>query len=342
VVKPFGPRARVLAIFIPVALVLLFVGIHQTQLITSVYVTRLPSGPLFVSEDPSHPRLARLRRQEKIDFLLKDAHADLDRLLRLTQWTSQQFPSSTPFPNYPPWDAIKILDRIRNKKTGGYCAQYAFVFGQACQSLGYTIRYIGVRSRADKGGHALIEVYVPSLAKWIAFEPQLGHYYVDPQGVPLSILDLHRYAVGEKRGRLFKHPSRQPMDKNWLALFYHFKFLLRNNFLSVPVYHAYRQHADGSELLFEGYVLRWLDGYTAGVREAVPSLTSSRVEDFDFTMDLRPDHAETRWCWTLGEFASFASTMVPAKPYRLKLPSWLLTRIVEQEFVQDARFKPLR
>jgi len=327
--------------FLSIGLLLAFLWYIHTPLFVTVYATRLPSGPLFVSEDPLHPRLARLRQQEQLDRVLQGSPSDLERLLRLAQWTSQQFNATSPFPNYPPWDALEILDRIRRKQTGGFCAQYALVFGQACESLGYGVRFVGVVNQPGKSGHALTEVYVPSLSRWVAFEPEFGRYYTDTNGKALSGLDLHFFAVGKRRGSILQVPSKKPMARDWLSLFYNYKFWLRNNFISVPVYHYYQPRDGGRELVFEGYQLRWQDAQTANAHEAVPSLHSNRVEDFDFPFDLnRP--TEDWICRTPAEFARFAEQAVPLKLYRLQLPAALLTQIVEQVFVQNPRFAPLR
>src|SRR5262245_38060043 len=96
----------------------------------TVYAFRLPSG-MFVAEDSQHPRLKQYLEHEHLDQVIKPHKSDLDQILALAKWTSQQWTAGTPFPHYPPWDAQVILDRIRRGKTGGFCAQYAFVFGQA-------------------------------------------------------------------------------------------------------------------------------------------------------------------------------------------------------------------
>jgi hypothetical protein len=327
-------------LFLPAMLVVI-AQVKEYRSQTTIYAVRLPSGPLFIGEDPKHPKLTRLRKQERIDRVVAGAATDLEQLLRLAQWTSRQFPATTPFPNYPPWDAGEILQRIRQKQTGGFCAQYAFVFGQLAQSLGYNVRYLGILNTASQQGHALLEVFVPSTGRWIVFEPQFGRYYIDKEGKALGALDLHYYAVGEKKGRVDEFPQRRPMDPAWLALFQHFKYMLRNNFLSVPVYYTEQARAGGWEMSFEPYQIRWLDRHTRRVKEVFPSLTSSRPEDFEFSMDLRAA-AKSYSCRTAGDFAKFAQEAVPGNLYRLRLPAPLLTQIIESVLIQNPHFKPLR
>jgi hypothetical protein len=314
--------------------------LHNRTNYQSVYVLRLPSGPLFISEVPDHPSLRLLRRQEHLDPLIKGSRTDMDCLLRLMHWSSQLFPASTPFPHYPPWNALKILDQIRHKKTGGFCAQYALIFGQACQSIGYSVRYLGIANRSLTSGHALIEVYVPQHRKWIIFEPEYDRIYTGSDGVPLSALELHRYAVGEKRGNVLEFPSGKLIQPAWLALFYNFKYSLRTNFLSVPAYHYYQPQQGGHELKFEPYNLRWIDRYTASIPVSNAAIKSSREEDFNFPMDLS-QKAVQRTCRTLVEFSQFVSQMEPLKLYRLALPQGVLTHLVSDVLIGDPRFKPL-
>ena len=104
-----------------------------------------------------------------------------------------------PFRIIRPGTARSFSDRIRRGKTGGFCAQYAFVFGEACLSAGYIPRYLDLASPENPGGHFTTEVYVPSLKKWVVFEAEWGFYYVDAHGNPLSALDLHDWATGVRK-----------------------------------------------------------------------------------------------------------------------------------------------
>src|SRR5690242_14151594 len=117
----------------------------------TVYAFRTPSGGLFIEEDFQNPKLQEYRRAEHLDDVVKPYKSDLERILALAKWTSKQWAASSPLPNYPPWDGSVILDRIRRGVTGGFCAQYAFVFGQACQSFGYIVRYLDLSSPESPG-----------------------------------------------------------------------------------------------------------------------------------------------------------------------------------------------
>src|SRR5579864_114815 len=87
----------------------------------TVYAWRMPSGPIFIAEDPLNPKLQEYRRSEHLDRIVEPHKTDFKKVLALAEWASRQFVASTPFPHYPPWDAQVILHRIRRGQTGGYC-----------------------------------------------------------------------------------------------------------------------------------------------------------------------------------------------------------------------------
>jgi hypothetical protein len=107
---------------------------------------------------------------------------------------------------------------IRAGETGGFCAQYALVFGQSCQSLGYQVRYCDLASAGGENSHFVPEVYLPSLHRWVVFEPQFGHSYMNEQGAPLGVLDLHEIAIGLRAGRVFAAPGGEPVLPEGQAL----------------------------------------------------------------------------------------------------------------------------
>ena len=165
-------------IFLGVTLIFIVsAGLWIRKNLVSIYIYRLASGRLFLMEDFNNSELQNLRRREHLDSVVRPSAGDIENLLALAQWTSKLFPASTPFPNYPPFNALRTLEMIRKKMTGGFCAQYAYIFGQASQSFGFTPSY-ALGSPIDKltDGHVLTEVYVPSLKKWVAFDAQYGYY----------------------------------------------------------------------------------------------------------------------------------------------------------------------
>jgi len=302
-----------------------------------VYACRLPSGAIFVEEDFKNPRLQRYLKEEHLDDVIRPYKTDFDQILALAKWASHQFEASSPFPHYPPWNARVILKRIRHHKTGGFCAQYAFVFGQACQSVGYIPRYLDLASPENTGGHFTTEVYVPSMKKWIVFEPEWGIYYVDKEGHPLSALELHERAVGVQKDPVKEMPQQVHLDPTWIHLFYFFRYYLRNNFLTVPVMIKKTQ----GQLGFEPYRMFWADAYTSkDPRFESDAIGSSDVGDFQFA--LVPD-ASPEYIWQKqGDFYSAVATLPPYHLRKILIPRDMMRQIVKNDFVHDASYHRLR
>jgi hypothetical protein len=299
----------------------------------SVNIFRLPSGPIFVSEAPDYPDLQALRREEGLDQVVRAHARDFDKILALAQWASRQFKATSPFPHYPPWDARVILERIRHGKTGGFCAQYAFVFGQACESFGFIPRYVDLASPGNNNGHFTTEVYVPSLGKWVVFEAEYGTYYADALGIPLSALVLHQYAVGERKGRVFMAPDQGNPSQS--SQFYYFRYYLRNNFLSVPVYAARPR----GHLTFSPYRIVWSDRYTNDAPHMQRAIPSNDPTDFDFR--LGPAASNESYCRYYRDIYDIMVREPDLQPKRIRMNRRTLQDLIEKDFVHDKTYRPL-
>lgn len=304
-----------------------------------VYALKIPSGQIFIMEDSKHYKLQKFRKKEKLDSLINNVHNDFKQVFALTQWSSKLFPRTTPFPNYPPWDANIILSMIRNGETGGFCAQFAFVFGQACQSLGHNVRYIDLAAKNNNSGHFMIEVYIPNFNKWVAFEPEFGFVYYHKEIIPLSVLEIHNLVVNDTWSIYKNLDDKAPIKKDWLRLFYHFRYYLRNNFLSVPVYKKLKYHESGTQWIFEPYRLRWLDSYTKDVSESSKSISSSDVNSFNFK--LRMDKVNYVSCKSVEEFESIFNKKKYPEIFKIEIRKRLLQRIIESK-LDSAAYKQLK
>jgi hypothetical protein len=289
-------------------------------------------------EDPGHPALQALRRDEKFEAVLPPGGDEFARLTALAAWTAGQFESSTPFPNYPPWDAAGTLARIRAGDTGGFCAQYAVVFGQAAQSLGFAVRYVDLLSRDGAASHFTTEVYLDSRKGWALFEPQYGFAYVGGGGEPLGVLELHDHETGRLKGAVRKYPSLDGVAPERLSLFHSFRIHLRNNFLSAPVYLQVKRVPEGLQWLFEPYRLTWAGNM--GEDYVVGGLESRRREDFEFPVDIK--NTVEIGARTAAEVLAHFGEVRGGTVYRMELKEGELDRLVGGHLVGDAAFRPLR
>jgi hypothetical protein len=98
-------------------------------------------------------------------------------------WTRAQFEPGRPDP-YPPPDATKTLAEIRAKRTGGFCAQYAFVLVQALQSFGMPARVVTIDS------HEVVETWLADQRRWTMLDPLFDLQVIDQGGRSLSAIEI--------------------------------------------------------------------------------------------------------------------------------------------------------
>lgn len=146
--------------------------------------------PRFQFTFDSPAVLADLRREEHLDEVVAGAKGDLEAFRALNSWTRRQFEPGVPDP-YPPFYARIILRDVRRGFTGGFCAQYNFVLGQALMALGYPVRFVTVHH------HEVLEAWLRQERRWICLDPLHAATYVDETGRPLSVLEI---ATRARRG----------------------------------------------------------------------------------------------------------------------------------------------
>ena len=156
----------------------------------------MPRSWSFITERPDHPGLAALRQREKLDAVVAPGADEWSKMRLLCSWANSQFAMGTPDP-YPPWDANAVLEMIRSGRTGGYCAQYAVVFVQACAAMGWPARYLDIKPRdpKDGNGHITVEIWSNHFNRWVALDPTMDATF-ELDGRPLSALEIHQALVG--------------------------------------------------------------------------------------------------------------------------------------------------
>jgi hypothetical protein len=183
----------------------------------------------FFEEDSRHPRLRLLRSRERLDQVAAPGRTQLEKVVLLRHWARSQWESGGKF-YYPPWDAVEILDLARRHGNRGFCAQYAIVFAQACQSLGLHVRY-------GELGHFLTEVWIDELGHWVVMDPTEDVYY-ERDGAPLRGRELDEAAwKGRPRGivKVRFDGGREAVTAEELKGWRGFSIVMRNNHLSDPV-----------------------------------------------------------------------------------------------------------
>ena len=167
------------------AALLLWVAQAEIVLVTAEENGEIPaSSYVLEEEDFRHPRLQLLRTREKLDEVVAGMPRQFEAALRLRSWARSQWEPGTDF-HYPPWDAVEILDLAREHGNRGFCAQYAVVFLQACQSMGIHARYV------DLPGHFVVAIWSDDFDRWVLMDPMKDLHY-EKDGVPMRGRGLYR------------------------------------------------------------------------------------------------------------------------------------------------------
>lgn len=232
----------------------------------------------FMAEYWTEPKLHRLWQQEDFKDLKADSQWGL--FLKLCDWTHRQWKSGVPNP-YPPCNAIDILREIRSGRTGGFCAQYAYVLGDVLKSVGFfNVRYIEA-TQPDGSGHFSLETWSDEYEKWVLLGAWRDYYYelVDT-GVPANAYDVHLSLHGGPQVKAVAIDGRTiPDNREACKFFDNIAVSLRSDFMGdlKPL----TENDRWDMFLF----LR--DEYTSPMfRETVPYRNvTTRVEDLYFDCD---------------------------------------------------------
>jgi len=221
-------RCAILAIAAAVAF---WVAQAEIVRVTSERNGEVPVASYALREDDfRHPRLQLLRSREKLDDVVAGAATQFDAILRLKSWAHRQWESGGSF-HYPPWDAVEILDLAREHDNRGFCAQYAIVFLQACQSMGIHARYV------DLPGHFVVAVWSDDFDRWVVLDP-LNDIHYEKDGVPMRGRELYRaYWTRERQGivKVDSAGNRTPVSREDLNFYRLYSISLAANQLSTPV-----------------------------------------------------------------------------------------------------------
>jgi len=189
----------------------------------------------FKYENFFHPRLKLLRQKYNLDEVIASGKSELEKIILLRHWVSQQWKSGSDF-IYPPWDAVTILEMAQDKKNPncGFCAQYAIVYCQALMSLGIPARYV------DLPGHFVVEVFSNEYNKWILQDPS-GDCHFEVNNIPLSGMEIHQKYWDNDFSEIEKvfwengNFRRRKVVVGDLFVYRYYSIIRRNNHLSEPV-----------------------------------------------------------------------------------------------------------
>jgi len=233
----------------------------------------------------NRPEFQQLRERENLDEVIAGSRTEFEAQVRLLDYVTKRWRHSSPFPEFPGWDALSILDRTEYAGGGGYCLTFNNVLAGMCMAYGWQARIVNVVI------HEVVEVWNDEYGKWIFFDADyVNHYNYDAETCePLSLLELHNmyldyYFPGKKldwmtdsfewfdlredkpspvkRGSLTNHDYRKLTGLINAAFM---RLVPRNNWYEKP-YPRPLSHGSGTNWPWDGYV-NWYDDRTPPVRK---------------------------------------------------------------------------
>jgi hypothetical protein len=168
------------------------------------------AGPRFVApelfqghEDFHHPRLRRMREENRLDEVVRGEASEFRRQLKLRNWVHRQWPIDNA-QNFG-GDAFAILEKARQDGAGFHCAHSMTVQYAVLTSMGYVARNLGTDADHERFGkslhHGVNEVWSNELAKWVLLDAKYDVHF-ERAGRPLSALEVHDAVRSGKAGEL--------------------------------------------------------------------------------------------------------------------------------------------
>ena len=168
-------------------------SIHLREIKTFSFGDKLPS---FAYESLRSRELEELRAIYKFDSFIDRSIPQIDQIMELNNWVrSQWVHGSNRDVNFFRFNALDILEQAK-KGAQYWCQVASMTFIQAVVAAGYQARLISLYADPNREPeHAVAEVWVDDLEKWIVFDTDFNIYYVSRFGIPLSALEIHKMFV---------------------------------------------------------------------------------------------------------------------------------------------------
>ncbi len=150
---------------------------------------------------PRDEMLVELREKYELDAVIAGGRTEFEQMLMLREWVRNRWDHG--WSREP--EARNALEILEAAELGSdfNCGYYSITMMQSLLALGFVARRAGIAKAQtewmalDEGniGHSVPEVYSHEFHKWIMLDADMNvHYQLD--GVPLSVLEIHRAWVG--------------------------------------------------------------------------------------------------------------------------------------------------
>jgi len=281
------------------------------------------SPVVFHYERPDQPDIVKFRKAAKLDDVVKGAKDDFAKLVKLMDWVGSCKNDRAQRPHIYKgrytWDINRVFKVVNGVPTVyGHCMSYAEVMCYAAVAMGYVSARHNAVGGFRQATHEVCDIWVPSLGKWVYFDPSLTSYYKDKKTkAPMSILETHKviidnfipdgkdmhwfhqrrspetYAVMRRVGgktpiicRLgpWRYGAKMPRDYDWGWSHGY----LANGFVQMTPRNDFQSHPEAIPRRFGNLVVSasypsWVDHKTPVLRRVANWYTRER--DFYWTLD---------------------------------------------------------
>lgn len=177
--------------------------------VVAAAIQKIVRSPIdFKYERPDQPKIAKFRKEAELDKVVAGARDDFEKLVKLMDWAGSCHNDRTvrkeKEPGFYAWDIDKIFALVEVEKDGkktmrptvyGHCMSYSELLVTAATALGYKGRHM-VMEGFRQATHEVADIWVPSLGKWVYFDPSLSNYYFDKGSrTPLNMIEIHKIVV---------------------------------------------------------------------------------------------------------------------------------------------------
>lgn len=144
------------------------------------------------------PQLSVLKEKYKLEKIAKQG-SDFKKTTNLLSFFAPRITHKSDFQNNIDCNAIDLLKYCLDMPENGInCLNKSKILQECCLSLGIYARRIWLMpySPYDPDNHVVVEIYDFDLNKWIMLDMTSNGYFVNSDGLPLSVLEIrHNFAT---------------------------------------------------------------------------------------------------------------------------------------------------
>lgn len=149
---------------------------------------------VLFSYDFTHSDYAVLISRYGIDAIAGSG-TEFEKALRLMNEFAPRLTHRSNFDNNVAMTALSLLDySLDSKQNGINCRCKAQILNEMCLALGIYARKVWIMpySEYDLDCHVVNEIWDTKLSKWVMLDITLNEYWVDENGIPLSVSEIRQ------------------------------------------------------------------------------------------------------------------------------------------------------